>query len=187
MEVAGLIMQNRNYMWIFPSHLWQLNRSGINTISHPSKQTIFKFPWKPWTPVQRKVVKGENVLPVFLPFPLFSLWSTQKRFMYNSFSAVPYFFFHSACTSRPGDISLVWSSIGYPDDFEVQWVKFKYFQVPSSHYYNYRFIFQARRAWKNPARNSKYSGQASSITDWKLQDILPQDLRDGTIQSPESV
>lgn len=77
MEVAGLIMQNRNYMWIFPSHLWQLNRSGINTISHPSKQTIFKFPWKPWTPVQRKVVKGENVLPVFYHFP-FSLFDPHR-------------------------------------------------------------------------------------------------------------
>lgn len=66
-------MQNRNHLSIFPLHLWQLNRNGINATSHPSKQTIFKFPWKPWTPVQRKVVKGENVLPVFyhFPFPFF--------------------------------------------------------------------------------------------------------------------
>lgn len=33
-------------------------------------QTMFKFLWKPWTPVFRKEEKGETVLPVFHHFPL---------------------------------------------------------------------------------------------------------------------
>lgn len=59
---------NKHYFPPLKTYYIQVSMETVNTCAEKSSQ-------------------GWKCSPCFLPFPLFSLWSTQKRFMYNSFSS----------------------------------------------------------------------------------------------------
>lgn len=100
--------------------------------------------------------------------------------MNNSLSAVPCFFFHSSRMSRPGEFFLILLfPIGYPDKFEMWWLKFKHFQVPGLHDFIVSFISRQlsakeslpetlRKVLRTGSYNLDDPGRSSSMAAEKL-------------------